>query len=105
VNVDGVVSLAVVNISEDKDYPVELDGVVAGEVDVYTVTGSHVKVLNTKEKEEVRIEESRWDGKGKFIFKKHSLTMLRWKTGKKVSEVEKGAIRLDTRKLAWFPED
>lgn len=106
VNAEGVVSLAVVNISEEKDFAVDLKGVVAGEVEVYTVTGSDVKVINTKEKEEVGIEESQWDGQGKFVFKKHSLTLLRWKTGKKIAEVGKGDdIRLDTRKLAWTAED
>lgn len=106
VNADGVVSLAVVNISEEKDLAVDLKGLVAGEVKVYTITGRSVEVVNTKEKEEVGIEEGRWDGQGKFVFKKHSLTLLRWKTGKKVAEVEKGGIvRLDTRKLAWTAEE
>jgi len=106
VDAEGVVSLAVVNISEEKDFEVDLKGVVAGEVEVYTVTGSGVKVVNTKGKEEVGLEETKWDGKGKFVFKKHSLTLLRWATGEKIAEVQKESIvRLDTRKLAWAAEE
>jgi len=97
----GVVSLAVVNISETEDLEVDLTGV-GKEVTVYTVTGSGIKVVNSESKEEVSLKESKWDGHGKFKFFRHSLTLLRWETGKKISEVQKGEqIRLDTRKLAW----
>jgi alpha-N-arabinofuranosidase len=78
INDEGILSLAVVNISDDKDFEVDLKGV-NGEVDVYTVTGSNVKAVNTTDKEEVGLLESKWDGQGKFAFKKHSMTMLRWK--------------------------
>lgn len=98
---DGVVSLCVVNISEEESFETDLLGV-KGEVEVFTITGDNVKVVNTAEKEEVGIKESKWDGKGKYTFGKHSLTMLRWATGEKVVEVKKGeGERLDTRKLAW----
>jgi len=106
VNAEGVVSMVVVNISEVKDFAVDLKGVVAGEVEVYTVTGSGVEVVNTMGEEEVGIEESQWDGKGKFLFKKHSLTLLRWETGEKIVEVGNyDVVRLDTRKLAWTAEE
>lgn len=73
-------SLAVVNIHGEKDFETELKGVVGGKggVKVYVVDGSGVEVVNTAEKEEVGIKETEWDGKGAFVFKKHSLTLLRW---------------------------
>lgn len=101
VNEEGLVSLVVVNISDERDYEVELAGV-GNEVAVYLVTGPSVKSVNTATKEEVGVKETKWDGQGKFKFSKHSMTMLRWKTGKKVAEVSKGdGLRLDTRKMAW----
>jgi alpha-N-arabinofuranosidase len=102
VNEEGVVSLVVVNISETEDFAVELTG--AGDtITVYTVSGPNVKAVNAKGKEEVSVKESKLEQlEGKFKFPKHSLTMLRWQTGKKVREVSKGdGIRLDTRALAW----
>jgi alpha-N-arabinofuranosidase len=89
VDENGKVSLVVVNISETEDFEVELIGI-GKEVQVYKVTGSDINVVNTVGKEEVGVEESKWDGKGKFKFSKHSMAMLRWETGKKVSEVKKG---------------
>jgi alpha-N-arabinofuranosidase len=77
---DGWVSLAVVNIHGEKDFETDLKGVEVkkGSAKVYVVGGKDVDVVNTKEKQEVGIEESEWDGQGNFTFKKHSLTMLRW---------------------------
>jgi len=101
INEEGVLSLVVVNINETKDFEVDLAGV-GKEVEVYTVTGSDVKAVNAEGKEEVSVKEGKWDGEGKFKFPKHSMTMLRWKTGKKITEVTKGdGKRLDTRKMAW----
>ena len=101
VDADGVVSLVVVNISEAEDYEVDLSGV-GKEVTVYKVTGPNVKAVNVEGKEEVAIQESKWDGHGKFKFSRHSMSMLRWATGKKIKEVSKGdSSLLDTRKLAW----
>jgi alpha-N-arabinofuranosidase len=102
VNEEGVVSLVVVNVNDERDYEVELAGV-GSEVAVYTVTGSSVKSVNAAGKEEeVGVKETKWDGKGKFNFSRHSMTMLRWETGEKVVEVSKGdGLRLDTRKMAW----
>jgi alpha-N-arabinofuranosidase len=77
---DGFVNLAVVNISEEKDFETEIRGLATGkEVEVHTVSGSDIKVTNTEEKQEVGIEETKWDGNGSFTFPKHSLTILRWK--------------------------
>jgi alpha-N-arabinofuranosidase len=76
---DGWVSLAVANVSEEKDYEVDLVGVKEGEVLVYTVGGESVGVVNTEGEQNVGVKESKWDGKGKFRFGKHSFTMVRWK--------------------------
>lgn len=85
---NGTVSLVVVNINEGMDYDVDLFGV-GGDVSVYTISGASVDAVNTAEGEGVGVKESRWDGQGKFGFRKHSLTMLRWETGRKVAEVFK----------------
>jgi alpha-N-arabinofuranosidase len=104
VNEDGVMSLVVVNINEITDFEVDLTGV-GKEVEVYTMSGKDVKAVNVEGKEAVGVEESQWDGKGKYKFAKHSMTLLRWATGKKIAEVAKGdGVRLDTRKLAWSAE-
>lgn len=101
VNEEGVLTLVVVNIHEKKDFEVDLAGT-GKEVEVYTITGPNVKAVNTEENEEVGVKERKWDGNGKFTFPKHSMSMLRWQTGKKILEVTKGdGIRLDTRKMAW----
>lgn len=103
----GTVSLVVVNVNDQRDYEVDVLGVGKKEagsvVEVYTVTGPDVKCVNAVGKEPtVGVQETTWDGEGKFRFLKHSMTMLRWKTGQKVVEVLKGdGERLDTRKLAW----
>lgn len=77
VNEEGVVSLVVVNVDEEKDFETDVLGV-NGEVAVYSVTGPNIKAVNVEGKEEVSLTESKWDGKGKYIFKKHSLVLLRW---------------------------
>lgn len=81
---DGWVALAVVNLSEEKNYKVRLEVGGGGEVLVYTVAGENVQVKNTEGEQRVGIDESKWnvgkDGEeGMFVFKKHSLTMLRWR--------------------------
>lgn len=76
---DGFLTLAVVNIHETRSLETELTGLVPGkEVQVFTVNGTNVSVINTAEKEEVIIKESTWDGEGLITFPEHSLTMLRW---------------------------
>jgi len=76
---DGWVGLAVANVSDERDFEVEVKGVKEGKVLVYTVGGENVDVVNTEQEEKVVIKESEWDGKGKFTFEKHSFTLLRWK--------------------------
>ncbi|CAH0023911.1 unnamed protein product [Clonostachys rhizophaga] len=75
---DGWINLAVVNIHEEKDFETEIRGAVS-QVEVHSVSGSALDVVNTAEKQEVGITESKWDGKGAFTFPKRSLTILRWK--------------------------
>ncbi|RDL39089.1 Glycoside hydrolase [Venustampulla echinocandica] len=101
VNEEGVVTLAVVNISETEDFEVDLLGT-SKDVEVFTVTGDNVKAVNVEGKEEVGVKESKWDGDGRYKFVKHSITMLRWQTGEKIVEVGKEeSIRFDARKMVW----
>jgi alpha-N-arabinofuranosidase len=76
---DGWVTLAVVNVSEESDYAVTLDGMDSKTVNVFTVGGSSVDAVNTESEQKVQIKESTWENNGQFVFGKHSLTMLRWK--------------------------
>lgn len=76
---DGWVTLAVVNIHPDKDMETDLKGIGGGAKNVFVVDGSELSVVNTEGKQEVSIAETEWTGEGSFVFKKHSLTMLRWK--------------------------
>ena len=80
VDESGWVNMVVVNVNEEQDFKVALMGIGEGkEVDVYTVTGANVKVVNvTGKEEEVGVKEGKWDGKGEFVFGKHSMTLLRW---------------------------
>jgi alpha-N-arabinofuranosidase len=98
VNEEGIVSVVVVNIHETEDFEVELSEI-GEDADVYTVSGPGVKAVNA----EVGVQESKWSAsQGKYKFPKHSMTMIRWKTGKKIDGVSKAdGVRLDTRKLAW----
>ena len=75
---DGFAHLAVVNIHEERGFETVVEGV-SGDVSVFTVTGSDVGVSNMSGVEEVVVKESGWDGKGLYVFPKHSLTLLRWK--------------------------
>lgn len=76
---DGWINLVVVNVHTTESFEVELEGISAAEVDVYTVTGDSWDVVNTAEVGRVRIAESKWEGKGAFQFPRMSMTMLRWK--------------------------
>jgi alpha-N-arabinofuranosidase len=99
VNEDGVVGSVVVSISEEDEFEVELKSV-GSDVEVFEVTGADIRAVNTKEKEGVSLKVRKWDGKGPFGFKKHSVTMLRWPTGKRISDVSIGSSGLTgTRKL------
>lgn len=114
VDTDGTVNCVVVNISEQKDFatvldlhPEPRDSKDAGEekdrVTAFTVTGSSIKSTNTEEREEVGMKESTWDGKGEYTFPRHSMTLLRWGTGRRVVDVsgkeEEATEGLNVRKL------
>lgn len=76
---DGFINLAVTNVNEKLDFEVDIPGLKADKVEVYTVTGDNVDVVNTEGVQNVGIKESSWDGQGRFKFGKHSFTLLRWK--------------------------
>ena len=78
----GMVSMAVVNLSLEQGFDIEVGGVQpkSGGVKVYSVTAEKWDAVNTAEKEAVKLKESEWDGKGKFSFPKFSITMLRWQS-------------------------
>ena len=78
----GWCSAVVVNLCAERGWSVDLKSVGSGEgeVVVWTVTGRGIEVTNMDGVEdEVVAKEGRWDGKGRFEFPKHSLTMLRWR--------------------------
>ena len=75
---EGYVGLCVINLHLEREYETEIGGV-DGEVKVYTVTGHDVRVTNMGGEEKVGVQETTWDGRGKYSFGKHSLTMLSWK--------------------------
>lgn len=77
VDEDGWVSLCVVNIHEKENLATSLEGC-HGVVQAFTVTGPNVRAHNMGGKEEVSMKESTWDGKGLYVFPKHSMTLLRW---------------------------
>lgn len=82
INEEGWVSMVVINLHPTENFEVDVEGVKAGrgeKVKVYTVTGEKWDVTNTSEKQSVGIEESEWDGEGKFKFPRMSVVMLRWK--------------------------
>lgn len=75
---DGYVNVAVVNIHDLRDFESKVEGILAP-ANVFTVTAADVTATNMKGNEEVRVQESMWDGKGSYVFPKHSFTLLRWK--------------------------
>lgn len=76
----GYVNIAVVNMHKEQDMDVKLGGV-AGKVSVYEVTGPDVNVTNKMGGEQkVGIKESEVEVKdGRYVFPKHSFTLLRCK--------------------------
>jgi alpha-N-arabinofuranosidase len=77
---DGIVSLAVVNVHETQNFSTKIEGLPDGKVaDIYTVTGPDIGAVNTEDKSDVLIAESRWEATGAYEFPKASMTMLRWK--------------------------
>lgn len=77
---EGTVSMAVVNLSMEESFEMEVGGLQAksGGVKVYSVAADKWDAVNTAESEAVKLKESDWDGVGKFSFPKFSITMLRW---------------------------
>jgi alpha-L-arabinofuranosidase len=77
---DGTISLAVVNVHETQNFSTKIEGLPDGKVaDIYTVTGPDIGAVNTEDKSDVLIAESRWEANGAYEFPKTSMTMLRWK--------------------------
>ena len=76
---EGWVTLAVVNIHETDSISAAMSGV-SGPVQVYMVTSPRADCTNMDGKHEVGITKSRWTGLGDFVFRRLSLTMLRWRT-------------------------
>jgi len=76
---EGWVGVSVVNIHKEKSWESQVEGM-GTDVSVYRVTGEDVNVNNMDGKENVKIDESTWDGKGDFVFPKHSFTLLRWQS-------------------------
>ncbi|TPX13159.1 uncharacterized protein E0L32_006359 [Thyridium curvatum] len=75
----GMVSMVVVNISETQDLEAEIRGIKAP-VKVYHITGPRADSVNVEDKQEVAVEKSQWNGEGKAVFTKLSMTMLRWQS-------------------------
>lgn len=77
---EGVVNLCVVNMHKEKDYDVAVGGI-GKEVDVYEVNGEGLDVTNMGGEEKVGIQERKGVEvkEGRWVFKKHGLTLLRWK--------------------------
>lgn len=80
INDEGMASMAIVNLSMEESFEIEVGGLQAksGSVKVYSVAAEKWDVVNSADKEAVTLKESDWDGKGKFSFPKFSITMLRW---------------------------
>lgn len=76
---EGKITLAVVNISPDKDIEAQIDGISSLEVaDVYTVSAGALESTNVTSEGEVLVQGGTWTGESRYSFPKHSLTMLRW---------------------------
>ena len=95
---EGVVNLAVVNMHLEQDMDVKLGGIVAAsapasegvsaaegkvKVQVFEINGPEVMVTNMGGEQKVGIEEKSVEvergEKGRYVFPKHSFTLLRWK--------------------------
>ena len=73
----GTLNLAVVNINPDRDILTELNSAFPENVQVFTVNGPD-SAMDARPAMNVEMKESTWDGKGAFVFPKHSMTMMRW---------------------------
>lgn len=79
---DGFTNLAVINISEDRDFKTRIIGLDDNTVTVFTVGAENngVRDTNFDGVQRVGIVESKWDGKGEYTFPKHAFSLLRWKS-------------------------
>lgn len=76
---DGWANLVAINISEDQDFETKITGV-GGEVEVHSLGADSSSVRESNMTGgKVELKQASWDGKGTYVFPKHSLTMLRWK--------------------------
>lgn len=76
---EGVVNLCVVNMHAERDFEVAVGGV-GKKVQVFEVNGERLEDTNMGGEEKVGVQEREESVEGgKFTFKKHSLTLLRWK--------------------------
>jgi alpha-L-arabinofuranosidase len=78
---DGFVNLAVINISEDRDFETQIMGVGENSVDIFTIGKDNESVsdVNFDGVQRVGVVPSKWDGKGRYTFPKHTFSLLRWK--------------------------
>ncbi|KAH9815352.1 putative alpha-L-arabinofuranosidase C [Teratosphaeria destructans] len=77
---EGWVSVAVVNCHLQEGFEVEVVGVrEGGEVQRFEVSGERWDVVNTEAEQNVGVREVEWDGRGKVVFPRQSLTLLRWR--------------------------
>lgn len=77
-------NLAVVNSDADQNLETSITGLwpASGEdVEVHVVGGeaSNLTDVNTEGSETISIRQSSWAAQPKFVFEKHSFTLLRWK--------------------------
>ncbi|OJJ94632.1 hypothetical protein ASPACDRAFT_1909013 [Aspergillus aculeatus ATCC 16872] len=86
---DNYLNLAVVNVSDSKSIETSLPAI-DGPVEVFCVGGNDndIRDTNTWGSQKVGVKESTWDGQGKFLFQKHSFTLLRWKVNPSRSKIE-----------------
>ncbi|KAI1871154.1 uncharacterized protein JN550_004599 [Neoarthrinium moseri] len=78
-------NVAVVNVDEENSFETELSGVApaSGDIQVFKVGGESysLKDVNKEGNETIKIMETRVKGEEtkKFVFERHSFTLLRWK--------------------------
>ncbi|KAJ5731818.1 hypothetical protein N7493_003299 [Penicillium malachiteum] len=77
---DDYLNLAVVNLSDCESVETSLP-LIEGSVQVFTVGGNKNDIRDTNSwgSTKVVITESEWCESGRFVFEKHSFTLLRWK--------------------------
>jgi alpha-N-arabinofuranosidase len=94
---DDYLNLAVVNISDSKSQEASLPAI-QGPVQVFCVGGdaNDIRDTNTWGSQKVGVKESTWNRKGKFVFQKHSFTLLRWKVIASRLKIEECGVPVDS---------